>query len=61
MNDDVKMFISGAIVLIALYLVVVNWQGFAKVVSSISGGSAGIIGALQGRGGSGFGSLPMAA
>lgn len=42
-------FLEGAIMLIVVYLVLVNWQGFVRSIQAASAGSVGLVKAFQGR------------
>jgi hypothetical protein len=54
---DVKTLITGAIALIALFVIVANGPNFARITQALAGGASTLIVALQGRNVSGFGTL----
>jgi hypothetical protein len=47
--DTVQKYLEGALVLIAVYLVVTNFVGFASAVGALSGAANSSFKTLQGR------------
>lgn len=50
MKQGATKFIAGAFALIALFLVLSHFTGFAQDVGALSGGSSKVFTTLQGRG-----------
>ena len=54
MTDLIAQYIAGALILIALFLLLSDPQGTSTIISSISSFNTSAIGALQGQGGPGY-------
>jgi hypothetical protein len=49
MKNTIMEFVSGAFILIGMYLVVRNWSGTTQVIKAVGGQTTSMFKTLQGR------------